>query len=235
MNAAANALSQPGDTVSQQEVSHIDWSAILAGAAVGTGIAFVFSTFGAGLGLSVISPYEGEGSALAATLAVGSWMLWTTVSSFMVGGYVAGRMRRRSPGVGADEAAIRDGIHGLTVWGVSILFGALLLGSVVDTTVVSASEGAAAIVAETTDTGPATPIDEGVSAQGNATDPAVPPALTGEEQRRLLAVAKTYAIISAFVTGVALLVAGAAAYWAAGVGGRHRDDNRTFTRFGAWT
>ncbi len=233
MNPATNVLSQPGDVIVQHEVSHIDWSAVLAGAAVATGIAFVFSTFGAGLGLSIISPYAGDGSAMAATLAVGSWMLWTTISSFMAGGYIAGRMRRRSPGVSPDEASVRDGIHGLTVWGVAILLGVMLLGSLVNTTVSSVSEGAAAVAADASDTVTAAPA--GDSAQAAAIDPAAMPALTEEDQRRLLAVAKAYTVISAFVASVALLVAGAAAYWAAGVGGRHRDENRTFARFGTWS
>ena len=45
---------------------------------------------------------------------------------------------------------------------------------------------------------------------------------------------RKYAVISAFVTAASLLIAAAGAYWAAGVGGRHRDENRVFARFGAW-
>jgi len=50
-------------------------------------------------------------------------------ASVMGGGYIAGRMRRRVDAATADEVAVRDGIHGLTVWAVAILIGTLALGA----------------------------------------------------------------------------------------------------------
>ena len=46
--------------------------------------------------------------------------------------------------------------------------------------------------------------------------------------------ARQYAVITAFALAVALLIAGAAAYWAAGLGGRHRDEGRVIRGFGTW-
>lgn len=178
--------------------SYVDWPAIFAGAVVASAIAFVFTSFGAALGLSIISPYEGDGSAIAALVAVGSWMLWTTISSFFVGGYIAGRMRRRVDAANDDEVAVRDGIHGLTVWGVALLLGIVMLGSGVDTALLAASDAV------------------------GSTD--APPEA-----------ARVTSVISAFVIGASLFVAAAAAYWAAGIGGSHRDEGRVFTRFGRWT
>ena len=119
--------------VSARDGSYVDWPAIAAGATIASAIAFVFTSFGAALGLSFVSPYEGEGSATAAIIATGVWMLWTTVSSFMVGGYIAGRMRRRIDSATGDEVDIRDGIHGLTVWGVGALIGAVIASSAAGT------------------------------------------------------------------------------------------------------
>ena len=100
----------PG-AVARTDASYVDWSSILAGGVVTSAIAFVFTTFGTAVGLTLVSPYDGDGSALAAVIAIGSWMLWTTVSSFMAGGYIAGRMRRRIDPVNDDEVSVRDGIQ----------------------------------------------------------------------------------------------------------------------------
>lgn len=219
-----------------QEGSYVDWSSIFAGAVVATSIAFVFSTFGAALGLSLVSPYEGEGSAIAAAIAVGSWMLWTTLSSFMVGGYITGRMRRRIDGATADEIGMRDGIHGLTVWAVAVLIGAVLLGSTLQSTV-----GAAGDVAGSVTTAAANVVDGVDVVDADATDvqnaqtQAAAAAPSEAEVKEAAEVARKTSIIAAFVLAASLMLAGAAAYWAASVGGLHRDEGRVFARFGRWT
>lgn len=197
-------LTQASAPSYSHEGSYVDWAAILAGAAFATSIAFVFTTFGAALGLSFASPYAGEGSAFAATLSVGLWMLWTTISSFMAGGYITGRMRRRVDKATSDEVHVRDGIHGLTVWAVAVLIGAVVLGSGADTVVNAASDMSATIAA------------------------------TEAEIMAAAEAARKAAIISAFVLAASLLISGAGAYWAAGIGGLHRDEGRTFRHFGRW-
>jgi len=187
--------------------SYVDWSAALAGTVVATAIAFVFTTFGAALGLSFITPYSGEGSATAALVAVGTWMLWTTISSFMVGGYITGRMRRRVDQASADEVSVRDGIHGLAVWGVAVLIGAVVLG-----------------------TGAETVVQAGADMANTATS-----TVTEAEAAEAAEAARKAGIVSSFVVAASLFVAAAAAYWAAGVGGQHRDEGRLFARFGRWT
>ncbi len=216
-------LTQASAPAFSHEGSYVDWAAILAGAAVATSIAFIFTTFGAALGLLFASPYEGEGSAFAAALSVGLWMLWTTISSFMVGGYITGRMRRRLDQATGDEVHVRDGIHGLTVWAVAVLIGAVLLGSGADT-VVNAAADISSTVAITAD-GPAPTAQD-------ATDMV---AANEAEVKAVADAARKGAIISAFVLAASLLIAGAGAYWAAGMGGQHRDEGRAFGRFGRWT
>ena len=83
-------------------------------------------TFGAGLGLSLISPYPSQSYGRAALSIAAFWALIVPIAAFLIGGYVTGRLR--APHEGADEAEteFRDGIHGALVWGVSILFGAVL-------------------------------------------------------------------------------------------------------------
>jgi len=371
MTDRTEELTRLSEPATARDGSYVDWPAILAGAVIASAIAFIFTTFGAALGLSLISPYEGEGSATAAVIATGVWMLWTTVSSFMVGAYVAGRMRRRIDTATKDEVDIRDGIHGLTVWGVGALIGVVIAGSAAGTaarvteTAVSgaasatagvagaagniagtlagaagdvagtaadvagsAAGGAAEMAADasgmmpssgfaanpfdyaadvlfrTDGTAPSTQlnrakseaqsilatvvrtgeiprqdvdylyslvasntdlteqevksrVDEGVDAVQTARAETVEAVETARQEameaaetarreaaeaaeaaeqaaRDAAETARVYSLLSAFALAAALLIAAAAAYWTAGVGGRHRDEGRTFERFGRW-
>ncbi|WP_111735347.1 hypothetical protein [Roseovarius amoyensis] len=233
MTERTETLTRASTPVAVQDGSYVDWPAILAGAVVAAGIAFVFTTFGVALGLSQISPYEGDGSALAELLAVGSWMLWTTVSSFMAGGYIAGRMRRRVDAANADEIAVRDGIHGLAVWGVALLFGAIVLGATVQTAVQTTADTAATVTAGVLDEPVAGDTEPAVAAEGDAER--VAPNVSEAEAEAAAETARKYSVISAFVVAASLMIAGAGAYWAAGTGGQHRDEGRVVARFGRWT
>ncbi|ARU02910.1 hypothetical protein [Yoonia vestfoldensis] len=130
---AANIPPRPAQiTPPQQGVavpSYIDWAAILAGAVFALAISFVLISFGAGLGLSLTSPYEGEGvSAAWIAIAAGIWFAWVMVTAFGAGGYLAGRMRSQIGDATSDEVSARDGMHGLIVWAlgavVSLMIGA---------------------------------------------------------------------------------------------------------------
>lgn len=237
MTERTEALTQASAPAFGHEGSYIDWSAILAGAVVASGIAFVFTTFGAAVGLGMTSPYDGDGSAVAALLAVGTWMLWTTISSFMAGGYIAGRMRRRVDGASADEVSVRDGIHGLTVWGAAIFLGVFMLGATVDTAAQVTAEAAPSVAAATENATPeSTATGEVPAAEGEANAAAPQAAQMSEaEIKEAAEAARKYSVLSAFVIAASLLIAGAGAYWAAGVGGQHRDEGRVFPRFGRWT
>lgn len=107
--------------------SYVDWAAILAGGVFALAISFLLISFGAGLGLSLTSPYRGEGaSAPWLAIAAGIWLAWVMVTSFGAGGYIAGRMRRRAGDATAAEVEARDAIHGLMVWGTGALVGTVL-------------------------------------------------------------------------------------------------------------
>lgn len=235
MTERTEALTQASAPTFVHEGSYIDWSSILAGAVVASGIAFVFTTFGAAVGLGMTSPYDGDGSAVAALLAVGTWMLWTTISSFMAGGYIAGRMRRRVDSASADEVSVRDGIHGLTVWGAAIFLGVFMLGATVDTAAQVTAETATSVAAATENTQTTATADD--PAAETEADAAAPQAaqMSEAEIKAAAEAARKYSVLSAFVLAASLLIAGAGAYWAAGVGGQHRDEGRVFPRFGRWT
>jgi hypothetical protein len=106
--------------------SYVEWSAVFAGALAASAISFVLLTAGASIGLSLISPYAGESySKTAASVAV-FWSVAVPILSFLVGGYVAGRMRSAWEAASSDEVQFRDGMHGMLVWALSIVAGGLL-------------------------------------------------------------------------------------------------------------
>ena len=277
--------------------SIVDWAAIIAGGLLATAISFILITFGSAIGLSLTSPYEGSGvSAAFLAVAVGLWVVWVQISSFMAGAYLAGRLRRRLPDATVHEVEVRDGSHGLLVWALGVVIGAMLAASVAS----SAARTGASIVAATTEA-----IDSGaartVASSSNPAEYAVDtlfrsdnpqaledPAASGSQAARILAAsmaqgtisaddkahlarliqartglappeaeqridrvmasfqsaaeaakaaadkARRIGVIVAFVTAASLVVRAAAAWWAAGLGGRHRDEGTDFSHLVRW-
>jgi nucleoid DNA-binding protein len=105
--------------------SYVEWSAIFAGAIVASAIMVLMTAFGSAIGLSLVSPYHGA-SPIIFYIALALWFVWITVSSFVAGGYIAGRMRRPVDGATIHESHVRDGVHGLVVWAVAVAIGTWL-------------------------------------------------------------------------------------------------------------
>ena len=71
-------------------------------------------------------PTPGESySKTAASVAV-FWSVAVPILSFLIGGYIAGRMRSAWETATSDEVQFRDGMHGMLVWALSIVAGGLL-------------------------------------------------------------------------------------------------------------
>lgn len=106
---------------------YISWGAVIAGAIAASALTFVLITFGAAIGLAIASPSATwRDTSVALALLSGLWLLLTAIASFALGGYLAGRLRATGESTTADEVELRDGIHGLLVWGLAILIGAAL-------------------------------------------------------------------------------------------------------------
>jgi hypothetical protein len=114
--------------VTQAGFRFVDWGAVFAGAATAAALSFVFLTFGTAVGLTTVSPWPNSGvsAKTAASLAV-FWTLAQQIGAFMIGGYIAGRLRARWAEANEDETEFRDGLHGALVWSIGIAFGALML------------------------------------------------------------------------------------------------------------
>lgn len=107
--------------------SYVDWPAIIAGVVLASAISLVLLTFGSAIGLSFINFRTASGVvSVWVAVAAASWLLWVQVSSFMAGAYLTGRLRRRHGDASEHESDVRDGAHGLLVWG-----GALVIGAVI--------------------------------------------------------------------------------------------------------
>jgi hypothetical protein len=137
------------------ERSPVEWSPVFAGALAAAALSSVLLTAGASLGLSLISAYPVQSYAKSAGTIAAAWSLIVTIGSFMLGGYIAGRLRSSWREGGPDEVAFRDGMHGFLVWSLGILAGALLVMFATITTAQVASSAAAqsdTVLAAATDT-----------------------------------------------------------------------------------
>jgi hypothetical protein len=153
----------------QEHHSYVDWAAIIAGIVVASAISLVLLAFGSAVGLSFVNFRTFEGVApIWVAIAAASWLLWVQISSFMAGGYVTGRLRRRFRDASEHESDVRDGIHGLLVWGGALVVGAIL----------AAGGLGAALSAVGNAVGTATTAASNV-AQGAAANPGTASALSG--------------------------------------------------------
>jgi len=107
--------------------SYVDWPAIVAGIALASAISIVLLAFGSAVGLSFTNFNAADDvPTIWIAIAAASWLLWVQISSFMAGGYITGRLRKRHGDASEHESDVRDGAHGLLVWA-----GALILGAVI--------------------------------------------------------------------------------------------------------
>jgi len=111
----------------QEHHSYLDWPAVIGGIVLASAISLLLLAFGSAVGLSFTNFHTYSGVApIWVAIAAASWLLWVQISSFMAGGYLTGRMRRRFHDATEHESDVRDGAHGLLVWA-----GALVLGAVI--------------------------------------------------------------------------------------------------------
>jgi hypothetical protein len=206
--------------------SNIEWGPILGGAAIATATGVILLTFGTAVGLTVTSPYEGEGlSPVAFAVGAGLYFLWVQIMAFYMGGYVTGRLRGQAPGASEHEVDVRDGLHGLVMWGVAVLAAGFIavvgLGGV----------GAAATARNnelTASVGRVVEKQVNESASREAVEAAPSDATAAERKAE---VARKLTVISAFITAASLLIGAVAAFYGAHSGGNHRDKNTRWDFF----
>jgi hypothetical protein len=209
--------------------SNVDWSAVFAGAVIATAFGLILLAFGAALGLSVTTPYEGDDalSPVAYAVAAGLYLLWVQLLSFSLGGYVAARLRARTNDVTEHEIDVRDGMHGALVWGTGVIAAAIIAFAGL-----SGANAAARMPDMRSVTSAVTHVvDENVAEGAAAEGAKSAPAAAAPNDERRAEVARKLTVISGFITAASLLAGLVAAFFFAGVGGRHRDDGKEVRLF----
>jgi hypothetical protein len=133
---------EPGGTTGEPSVSGISWAAVVAGAVASCAITLMVLALGIGLGLSVVSPWGGEGvSATSFKVGSGLYLIVVAMLSSSVGGYLAGRLRSRFGGLHTDEVYFRDTAHGFVAWALATVLGAILLATPASHLIGGAAQG----------------------------------------------------------------------------------------------
>ena len=123
--------------------SAVSWPAIVAGGFTAASLSVVLFTLGAGIGLSVVSPWSDRGiSSDTAALFSGIYLVCVAVISSAVGGYIAGRLRVRWLNTHTDEVYFRDSAHGFLAWSVATVISVAFLASAATTITGGAAAGA---------------------------------------------------------------------------------------------
>src|ERR1700675_4307779 len=147
--AGRNAMEQVihrGETIAGVEepsVAGISWAAVLAGAVTSLALTLVLLSLGAGLGFSVVSPWSNSGvSATTFEIGTGLYFIVMAMISSALGGYMAGRLRKRWIGVQSTEVHFRDTAHGFLAWALASVLGAIVLASPATSLLRGAASGA---------------------------------------------------------------------------------------------
>lgn len=105
--------------------TRLSWGAIFAGVVIAIAVQLVLGILGAGIGLTLVDPVEGTTPG-ASGFGIGAGIYWliTTILALGAGGYAAARVA----GVHERFDAL---VHGLVVWGVTLILTLYLLTSAV--------------------------------------------------------------------------------------------------------
>ncbi len=127
----ANAMSEvPGALPEESSTSATSWGAVIAGGVAAAAASLVLMLVGAGLGLTMVSPFSNEGLSLGSvTVSTAIWVIVVQWLSALLGGYLAGRLRTKWVNLHDDEVFFRDTAHGFLAWALATLLVAGVLTS----------------------------------------------------------------------------------------------------------
>jgi hypothetical protein len=108
----------------------ISWPAVLAGAVTTLALGLMLSALAAGFDLKVAAPWpSGRPATGEFTPLFGASLIAIQVIASGLGGYLTGRLRAHWAEAHEHEVHFRDTAHGLLAWAVSVVAGAILLGT----------------------------------------------------------------------------------------------------------
>jgi hypothetical protein len=124
-------MSAVDGTAFQAGSSAVSWPAIIAGAVAASAISVLLFILGAGLGFGAAPHSLGVGGhanseAVTFTAWTAIWMIVIQWLASGLGGYLAGRLRHRWPGVREGETHFRDTANGFLSWALATVLVAVL-------------------------------------------------------------------------------------------------------------
>ena len=136
-------------------VTGVSWAAVTAGAVASLALTLLLLSFGAGMGFAVVSPWGNSGVS-ATTFEIGTGLFFVVMAmiSSALGGYLAGRLRTKWPGVRSTEVLFRDSAHGFLAWALASVLGAILLASPASSLVGGTLSGATQAVSNSAQSSP---------------------------------------------------------------------------------
>ena len=150
MEATASGANRPlaiSEVGPKGASSGISWGGVVGGAFVAAALGLILLILGTGLGLSAVSPWSYEGTAVKTVAIAGIvWMFFAHLCSSAAAGYVAGRLRTQWLDVQPDEIIFRDTANGLIAWAVGLIVTGVLISSVVSSIAGGAAKAGAAAV-----------------------------------------------------------------------------------------
>ena len=176
--------------------STVSWGAILAGGFTAAAVSLIVIAFGVGVGLSVVSPWNGEGiSATTASWSAGLFLVVVAMIASTFGGYITGRLRHSWEDVNVHERFFRDTAHGFVAWAFATVLTATLLAGAGTHLLAGASAGAipaaGAGAAQAANSGGDIYVDRllrvGPQTDGRTTGPSTDQATTRAELLRIIA------------------------------------------------
>ena len=99
----------------ESSATAVEWAAITGGALAAIGITIILLALGPALGLATGNSWSFGTSPPALGIAAGIWLIVTQWLSSGLGGYIAGRLRKKWVGIRTDEVFFRDTAYGLDV------------------------------------------------------------------------------------------------------------------------
>ena len=134
---------QSGTEVAEEaQVPAVSWAAIVAGGVASAALTLVLLAFGAGIGLSAISPWANSGiSSTTFNFGAGVYLCIIAVMASSIGGYLAGRLRTKWVGVHTHEVYFRDTAHGFLAWAFATVLSVAVLASAAANIVSGAAVG----------------------------------------------------------------------------------------------
>jgi hypothetical protein len=106
---------------------YLNFGAIIGGAIAGAAVGAVLNGFGVAIGLAVSSTSPTwRDTSMALVLLTGLFLLFTSIVSSGIAGYIAARAAPVEGRDLDDEGEFRDGTNGLVAWALALLVAALL-------------------------------------------------------------------------------------------------------------